>query len=165
MKKKISFTVEGKKLSFVEDEDLVNQLFWALGATLAEIQVFESHMIFLLGGIKSKKKDVDLKILYEKDESKTLGILINELHSHVKDDNFKKLLKLVVDNRNYIIHKVLRFYGWPVISESQYQNAIDEILVIRDILHESITVIDKYIKSNKILELMTFDTIVEKIEN
>jgi len=163
MKEKITINIEGKEYSFIQDSDLVNQLFWSLGAALTEIQVFESGIIFLLGGIKSKKDGTDLTIIYQKDESKTLGKLINELIYFIEDDEMKNLLTVIRDNRNYITHKILRKYGWPVMSESKYNYAIKEILEIRDFIHNSEPLIFEYIKSKKIVDLINFDTIIEEM--
>ena len=163
MKEKITVKVNEKQYSFVQDNDLVNQLFWALGAALAEIQVFESQIIFLLGGIKVKKSEKNLKAIYEQDESKTLGILINELIQYAKDDEFKNLLIIIKNDRNYIVHEILRKYGWPVMSEAKYKNAIKEILEIREIMHNSGPLLDEYIKNKKILDLINIEVIYEKL--
>lgn len=157
--------MRGKEYSFHQNNDLVVQLFLALGAALTEIQVFESGIIFLLGGIKLKNEEVDLKTIIEEDESKTLGILINELIQFIEDDEVKNLLKIIRDDRNYIIHKILRKYGWPVMSELKHENAIKEILEIREVMHKSIPLINEYIKTKKILDLINFEPIVEKMEN
>lgn len=163
MKEKITYNINGKEYSFVQNNDFVNQLFLSLGAALTEIQVFESGIIFLLGGIKSKKDDTDLTLIFQKDESKTLGKLINELIYYIEDDEMKNLLVLIRDNRNYIIHKILREYGWPIMSEVNYVKAIKEILEIRDIMHKSGPLINEYIRRNKILDLINFDPIIERI--
>jgi len=165
LKEKITYIIHGKEYSFLQNNDLVVQLSLALGAALTEIQVFESGIIFLLGGIKSKNKEIDIKAIFEKDESKTLGILINELIQFIEDDEVKNLLKIIRDDRNYIIHKILRKYGWPVMSELAYENAIKEILEIREIMHKSGPLINEYIKTKKILDLINFDPIVVNIEN
>lgn len=165
MKRKISFNIKEKEYSFEENTDLVNQLFLALGATLAEIQIFESHIIFLLGGIKSKKKNIDIKEVFEKDESKTLGVLINDLIHYIEDEEVKDLLKIIKDDRNYIVHKILRKYEWPVMSESTYQYAIKEIIEIKESIHKSTPLISQYIQSRKILDLIDIDVLIEKIDH
>ncbi len=164
MKEKITFNINGKEYSFVQDNDLVNQLFLSLGAALTEIQVFESGIIFLLGGIKSKKDGTDITSIFQNDESKTLGKLINELIYFIEDDEMKNLLTIIRDDRNYIIHKILRKYGWPLMSEVSYVNAIKEILEITEIMHKSGPLINEYIKRKKILDLINFDPIVEQIK-
>jgi len=164
MKEKHSININGKEYSFVQDNELVNQLFWALGAALAEIQSFETGIIFLLGGIKSNKKGIDLKTIFEKDESKTLGVLINELIHYIEEEEFKNLLKILKDDRNYIIHKILRKYGWPVMSELKYEYAIKEILEIREIMHKSGPLLNEYIKTKKIIELIDIEYIIGKVK-
>jgi len=165
MKRKISFDIEGKEYSFEEDMDLVNQLFLVLGATLAEIQIFESHMIFLLGGIKFKSKVINIKEIFKKDESKTLGVLINELFHYIEDEEVKDFLKIIRDDRNYIIHKILRKYEYPIMSKSTYQYAIKEIMEIKENIHKSTPLISQYIQSKKILELIDIDVFINKIES
>jgi hypothetical protein len=163
MIEKITYSLDGKDYSFLQNSDLVNQLFWSLGAALTEIQVFESSIIFLIGGIKSKEEDIDIKATFEKDESKTLGILINELIKSIEDEEFKNILKIIKEDRDYIVHKILRKYGWPVMSDLKYKNAIKEILEIREIIHRSGPLLIEYIKVKKILDLFKVDPIVEKI--
>jgi hypothetical protein len=164
MKERITYNISGKEYSYEQNNELVNQLFWALGATLTEIQVFETGMIALLGGIKSKS-GIELKKAFEKDESKTLGLLINELINKIEDKEFKDLLIIIRDDRNYIVHKILRKYGWPIMSELQYESAIKEILEIRDIIHNSEPLMFKYFKTKKLFDFMNIEPIIEIIDN
>ena len=163
MKEKHTITIKDKEYSFIQNNELLNQLFWALGATLAEIQSFETGIIFFLGGIKSKSCN-NLEATSEKDESKTLGILINELIKYIEVDEIKNMLCQIRDDRNYIVHKILRKYGWPIMSESKYEYAINEILEIREIMHVAEPIIMDYINSNNILSLIDCDYIIERIK-
>ncbi len=165
MKRKISFNFEDKDFAFEEDSDLVIKLFYALGAALSEIQVFESSIIFLLSGIKSKQKNIALNEALKKDESKTLGALINELIKYIEAEEIKNMLEIIKNDRNYIVHNILRDYGWPVMSESKYKHAINEILQIREIMHKTTPIINKYISSNNILDIIDIDVLIDDIQN
>lgn len=163
MKERITYTILGNDYSIIQDSELVNKLFWVLGATLAEIQVFETGLIFLLSGIKSKKFASDMQACFRKDEAKTLGLLINELIIHFEDAEIKKLLTQIRDDRNLVVHQILRKYEWPVLSESGYHKLIDELLEIREFIHKSDPIIIEYIIQKKILDVISFEPIVTNV--
>lgn len=163
MKRKISFNFEGEEFDFEENTDLVNKLFLALGATLAEIQVFETSIIHLVSRIKSKNKSITFEQALEKDEGKTLGRLINELINHIEAEEFKNMLIILRDDRNYIVHNILRRYGWPIVSEKKYEHAIKEILQIREIMHRTTPLPNEYLRRNNILNIIELDVVMQDI--
>ncbi|HFA49982.1 MAG TPA: hypothetical protein ENJ95_13320 [Bacteroidetes bacterium] len=132
-------------------------LFILLGEALTEIQCFETCIYSLLSGIQDNEKKITFIDSFEKNERKTLGQLIYDLDKYIKDENIKRNLIEVRDRRNYLVHNILKRYGWPLMSNEDYLKSIKEIVEIRDFINSSEPIITKYIRDNKILDILIFE--------
>ncbi len=131
-------------------------LFAALGSALTEIQAFEV-------GIEGY-----LKVLSEKDAqgkhtsgknpdrfySQTLGMLIKQFKKHLPDSGIAPLLKNVREKRNYLVHTILRVYGWPLMSDEDYIHAIKEIEGIRALIESAGIEVSRYLADRSLLKLI-----------
>jgi len=131
-------------------------LFAALGAALTEIQAFEV-------GIEGY-----LKILPEKDSegkhtssknpdrfySQTLGMLIKQFKKHLPDSGIAALLENVREKRNYLVHTILKVYGWPLMSDKDYIRAIKEIEGIRALIESASIEVSRYLAERSLLNLI-----------
>ncbi len=149
--------VDNTNLVFDFQERNDKALFIALGQTLTEIQCFETCIYSLLSSIQDKNRVNALTDYFQNNEKKTLGQLINELIVHIPDEIVKQNLIDVRDKRNYIVHKILRKYGWPLMSDKDYLIAITEIAEIKNFINVSEPIITKYIRDNNILDLIIFE--------
>lgn len=141
-------------------------LFTVLGEALTEIQCFENCIYSLLSGIQGNEGGISLEDYLERNERKTLGQLIYGMDRYIDNENVKNNLIEVRDKRNYLVHKILRKFGWPLMSDDQYLEAIKEVVEIRNFINSSEPVITKYIRDNNILDIVIFElTSSEKKSN
>ncbi len=131
-------------------------LFTVLGEALTEIQCFENCIYSLLSGIQGNENENPIDDYLERNERKTLGQLIYGIDQFIEDEDVKDNLIKVRDKRNYLVHKILRKYGWPLMTDNHYLEAINEIVEIRNFINTSEPKITKYIRDNNILDILIF---------
>ena len=118
-----------------QDNDHV--LFVCLGAALTEIQVFETTLLNHLTIFKNNVNNEDMDSTRQKNIDKTLGQLAKLFIEVVKNEEIGKLLLEVRDKRNLVVHKILRKYGWPLMSDDDFLQCYREINVIRDFIYQA----------------------------
>jgi len=128
-------------------------LFVALGAALAQAQVLEFSIAHLLGLIESdgggQYKDVSGGFL-----EKTLGALARKVKSHTTDSGLSTQLEEIVEKRNFVAHRVLQKYQWPMMNDESYLEAIRELDAIRQSLTDAEFVVTRALKEAKNLNLI-----------
>jgi hypothetical protein len=133
-------------------------LFLALGMALAEIQSFETGIAFLLSSIANeaghKVEEGYFDKLMQEYGSKTLGLLVKHFREVVRDEEISSLLEEVKNKRNYIVHNILREYGWPMMSDEVYVKAIEEITQITQKIRDAERIIVPYLREEKILKII-----------
>ena len=134
------------------DED--HALFTALGATLAQIQSFETSISFFLSGIVAQNTSENFDALMNQYINKTLGAMIKFFNESVNDLPIAERLELIRTKRNYVAHNILRSYGWPLMSGEKYLQAIQELDNIRETVRETEYVLAKHIQDKNILPLL-----------
>lgn len=68
--------------------------------------------------------------------SRTLGHLARNIRELAPDDQTAAALEDVVEKRNYLVHRCLRKYGWPMSNFEKYREAVREIDGIRTSLRD-----------------------------
>lgn len=128
-------------------------LFVALGAALAQAQVLEFGIAHLLGLIESGGDD-----RFEEISSgfleKTLGALARKVKGHTTDPGLASKLEEIVEKRNFVAHRVLQKYQWPIMSDDSYLEAIRELDAIRQFLTDAEFVVTSALKEAKNLDLI-----------
>ena len=124
-------------------------LFAGLGAALAEIQSFETGIAIQLGLLSHRSTD-SLDEFY----SKTLGTLIKQIQRHLPDNALASLLEKVRNRRNYLVHHILRAYGWPIMSDDDYIRAIREIEEVRSLIEQANLEVARYLSDRSLLKLI-----------
>lgn len=128
-------------------------LFVALGAALAQAQVLEFGIAHLLGLIESggddRFKEVSNGLL-----EKTLGALARKVKGHATDPALANKLEEIVEKRNFVAHRVLQKYQWPIMSDDSYLEAIRELDAIREFLTDAEVVVTRALKEAKNLDLI-----------
>ncbi|HEB90284.1 MAG TPA: hypothetical protein ENI85_12000 [Deltaproteobacteria bacterium] len=131
----IILSVAGESL-VVDLPDVEHALFVALGSALAESQSFEFFISTTLAQIASAEGD-DQKGRYdelvEHHLSKTLGWLAKHFQDQVGDQEIADLLNRIRKKRNYLVHNILKDYGWPMTTAQEYLACFREITEIRDL--------------------------------
>jgi hypothetical protein len=138
-------------------------LFMALGATIAQIQSFETSISGFLSGIDSQNKGKNFDGLMNQYINKTLGAMIKFFNESVSNLPIAERLESVRTKRNYVAHNILRFYGWPLMSSEKYLQAIKELDNIRETIMETEYVLAKHIQDNNLLSLLII-TINDEID-
>lgn len=129
-------------------------LFTALGATLAQIQSFETGISFFLSSIIAQNTNENFDTLMNQHINKTLGTLIKFFNESVNDSSIAERLEFIRTKRNYVAHNILRFYGWPLMSSDKYLQAIKELDDIRETVRESEYVVAKHLQDKNLLSLL-----------
>jgi len=128
-------------------------LFVALGAALAQAQVIEFGIAHLLGLIESggddRFKEISSGLL-----EKTLGALARKVKGHATDSALACKLEEIVEKRNFVAHRVLQKYQWPIMSDDSYLEAIRELDAIRQFLADSELVVTRALKEAENLNLI-----------
>lgn len=130
-----------------QDNDFA--LFVCLGAALTEIQVFEGTLLNHLTIFRSNLESKDMKSMLEQNIDKTLGQLARLFIEVVKDDEIGNLLIEVRDKRNFLVHKILSKYGWPLMSDDDFLTCYKEIGDIRDFIYQAKTKLDAFLNSQR----------------
>lgn len=82
-------------------------------------------------------------------DEKTLGTVIRLFREYIKDQDIAQALENARVSRNHIVHHVLKKYGWPFLSASDYLEAIHEVdNATRDIAAANEAVV-RYIAENR----------------
>ena len=118
-------------------QDNDHALFVSLGAALTEIQVFESMLLTHLSIFKNNIENKDIQLTHQNNIDKTLGQLARLFIDVVKNDEIGNLLIEVRDKRNLIVHKILRKYGWPLMSDEDFLRCYKEINEVRDFIYQA----------------------------
>jgi hypothetical protein len=147
---KYGFAFQGKR------NDLA--LFAILGSALAEVQAFEMSIAINLG-LLSEKGDSGGKFASDELDrfySQTLGTLIKQFQKHLPDSGVASLLENVRERRNYLVHRVLRTYQWPIMSDEDYVRAIKEINEIRSLIESASVKVSRYLVDRSLADLTVF---------
>jgi hypothetical protein len=132
-------------------------LFLSLGSALATIQSFESSAASLLTGLLGQTEESSQKTheqLMGNYIDKTLGQLVKLFRQYVKDEALADKLEQVRQKRNYLVHGILRKYGWWLMGDDAYLDAIKEISEISQLIQETDQDIVKYIIDRKLLKMV-----------
>lgn len=127
-------------------EELDRPLFMVLGAALAEAQALEFRLSLLLRLATSTNTGrptdtLSTDTLSDEYLSRTLGFLARKIREMAPGDETAAKLDELVERRNYLVHRCLREYGWPMSTVEEYAKAVQEIEAIRTILSDgSVTV-------------------------
>ena len=121
----------------VNDEHVVfdlvphdHALFVFLGSALAQVQVFETTVAVLLSAT-FKDQEIDFDELMRQHTSKTLGWLAKHLRTRASDVDLADVLDDAREKRNFLVHNILRKYGWWEMSHIAYMECMREIEGIR----------------------------------
>lgn len=126
--------VEGRLFRFhYEERD--RPLFIALGAALAEAQALEFLLAGVLG-LATSSKGGDADALNDDFLSRTIGYLARRIREYAPDDETADVLDQLVEKRNYLVHRYLRKYKWPMATIDEYGNAVRELDQIRTFLRD-----------------------------
>jgi hypothetical protein len=117
---KYGFEFQGKQ------NDLA--LFTILGNALTAVQSFELSVAVHLDLLSKKTQSERQNKSDELDRffSLTLGALIKQFQKHLPDCGMAALLENVREKRNYLVHRILREYQWPMMNDEDYVRAIKE---------------------------------------
>lgn len=131
-------------------------LFAALGTALAEIQAFEMSIENHLQVLSHKASAEDLAPSKNPEQfySQTLGMLIKEFQKFLPDTGIAELLENVRKKRNYLVHKILRAYQWPLMSDEDYVRAITEIEEIRAFIEHANVEVSRYLANHSLIGLV-----------
>jgi hypothetical protein len=107
-------------------------LFLTIGIAVSQIQSLEVTMTSLLTSLELhsvlKNRSVEPIEKTASDHSeKTLGTVIRLFREYIKDHNIAEALEKARVSRNHIVHHILKKYGWPFLSASNYLDAIREV--------------------------------------
>lgn len=133
-------------------------LFACLGAALAEVQALEFALVCHITDLLQKGATGVLSNVALRDDlfEKTLGVLSHKFQNVLLDkgEQLKELLSQVVEKRNYLVHRFLRAYQWPMMSAEDYVRAIQEAESIRSFLEKANLDIAKYLGDKELLKLI-----------
>jgi len=131
-------------------------LFASLGSALAEIQAFEVGIEGFLQFLSQKASADDQASSKNPDRfySQTLGMLIKQFQKHLPDTGIATLLENVREKRNYLVHKILRDYQWPIMNDEDYIHAIKEIEGIRAYIESASVEMSRYLANRSLLNLI-----------
>ena len=104
---------------------------------VAEAQSLELLLAGMLGLATSPDSDRPVDELSEDVLSRTLGNLARRIRELTPDDQTAAVLDEVVEKRNYLVHRCLRKYGWPMSTIEEYGEAVRELDGIRTLLRNS----------------------------
>jgi hypothetical protein len=132
-----------------QDNDHI--LFVSLGAALAEIQAFEMTIGLLLAVFSKEKgkNEKDVISLTEENFKKTLGFLVKLFTHVVKDEEISTMLRNIKDKRNLLVHRILRKYGWPRMSDDDYIKCYSEINETRNDVYQAEAKLSEYLNSQQ----------------
>ncbi|HEX9596233.1 MAG TPA: hypothetical protein VF982_05085 [Anaerolineales bacterium] len=133
-------------------------LFIALGAALAEAQSLEFQLAHMLGLASTANEERLTAELTEDFLSRTLGYLARKIREYAPDDHTATVLDDLVETRNYVVHRCLRDYGWPMSSIDEYQKAVHELDDIRTLLRDGGDTIILAIQKAKDLDIILVRT-------
>ncbi|MBI2857082.1 MAG: hypothetical protein HYX95_02065 [Chloroflexi bacterium] len=131
-------------------------LFTSLGSALAEIQSFELAIEGLLSALSLVSPTIQShrKQNPERFYSQTLGSVIKVFKKYLPDSGIDKLLDTTREKRNYVVHKILREYGWPIMDDEDYVRAIKEIEGIRAYIENANIEVCRYLTDRSLLDLL-----------
>lgn len=139
-----------------EQNDL--SLFAILGNALAAVQSFEMSIAIHLGLLSNKQKPnaMNNNDDFDRFYSLTLGVLIKQFREHLPDSGVAALLEEVRIKRNYLVHKLLREYQWPMMSDEDYVRAIKEVDQIRDLIEKAGVEVSRYLVDKSLAKMVVF---------
>ncbi len=140
---KYGFEFQGKR------NDLA--LFAILGNALAAVQSFEMNIAIYLGLLSENNNDE-----FDQFYSLTLGALIKQFQKHLPDSDVATLLKDVREKRNYLVHRILREYQWPMMNDEDYVHAIKEVDQIRELMEKANVEVSRYLADRSLANLIAF---------
>ncbi len=147
---KYGFEFQGKR------NDLA--LFAILGNALAAVQSFEMsvavHLNLLSEKMRPDRQDTNDEL--DRFYSLTLGALIKQFQKHLPDSGVATLLENVREKRNYLVHRILREYQWPMMSDEDYVRAIKEIDQIRELMEKANVEVSRYLVDRSLVDLVVF---------
>jgi hypothetical protein len=126
----------GGQLFLFHYEEWDRPLFIALGAALAEAQALEYLLATMLGIASSSAANRSVEELTDDFLSRTLGSLARKIREFAPDDRIAAVLDELVEKRNYLVHRCLRSYGWPMSTIEEYGEAVRELDSIRTFLRK-----------------------------
>ena len=133
-------------------------LFAILGNALAAVQSFEMGVAVHLNLLSEKtqssrqNKNDELDRFY----SLTLGALIKQFQKQLPDSGAATLLENVREKRNYLVHRILREYQWPMMNDEDYVRAIKEIDQIRELMEKANVEVSRYLVDRSLVDLVVF---------
>ncbi len=121
-------------------------LFAILGNALAAVQSFEMSIQVHLNLLSNDEPD--------RFYSLTLGALIKQFQKQLPDSGVATLLENVREKRNYLVHRILREYQWPMMSDEDYVRAINEIDQIRELMEQANIEVSRYLVDRSLVNLV-----------
>lgn len=132
-------------------------LFAAIGAAMAEIQSFELHVHSLLDALAHKTGERESSGEGDELYTKTLGTLIRLLKARLPDDELADCLDEARERRNHIVHRILRAYGWPLMTENDYIRAIKETERARETISVAGLTLSRYLKDRSLVNIIAVE--------
>jgi hypothetical protein len=132
-------------------------LFLSLGAALAQIQVFETTITGFLTSLEANNSNGQehnntFEDTFTKYGEKTLGTLIKLFKDHIKDEATTNILEEARRGRNYLVHHLLKHYGWWLMNDNSYLEAIQEITNITRVIMQADDAIIRYVVGHQVLQ-------------
>jgi hypothetical protein len=136
-------------------------LFLLIGRTMADIQSFETLLAGLLVSLEHRSGELDSEIdfdkLLEKNYTKTLGRLVKHFREHIGDPETADALAYARDRRNFLVHSLLRKYGWFEMSAADYRVCVQEISEIRSAIAFAEDRLIRYLNESQTLPVLRFE--------
>ena len=85
---------------------------------------------------------------------KTLGMLARRIRLHDPEAETATILDHIVERRNFLVHRFLQKYGWPMMSDEEYIAAIVELNEMREYFSKSQLTLTRTLKEAKDLQLL-----------
>lgn len=136
-------------------------LFALLGVVLADIQAFETLLCDLLATLDTKagrrKPNANYDQLLSNNYSKTLGVVVRAFRHYLNDTETADALSYAKDRRNFLVHNILRKYGWWLMSDAEYRVCVYEIFEIRSAIKMAEDKLVKYLNDSNTLPIIRLD--------
>jgi len=144
-------------------------LFMLLGATLADIQSFETLIAGFLASLDLSNgrntPQTNYDDLVANHYSKTLGTLVRLFRQHhINDIETADALDYAKNRRNFFAHSILRKYGWWEMSDVEYRLCVFEIFEIRSAINVAQDKLIGYLNNSNLMKVVSleFDPITEE---
>jgi len=137
----------------VREKDLA--LFAFIGAIVSDSQVFEFQVGGFLTAVQRTGSDPKKIDVIEADYSnKTIGWLANAFKKHCNDSATAEALERARIARNYVVHEVLKKYGWWHMQDQDYLSCLRDIREAREALWDGKEALIRQLNDTNILRVL-----------